>query len=96
MEKITVNLCLGTTCFVMGGAKLQELADTLPAKYGDKIEVVGKTCLDLCSSGFSKAPYAKVNDQIIGEATAEKIISAIEEILNPKEDEKVENDEDEE
>lgn len=88
MDKITVNLCLGTTCFVMGGAKLQELADTLPAKYGDKIEVVGKTCLELCSSGFSNAPYAKVNDQVIGEATAEKIISAIEDILNPKEDEK--------
>ena len=96
MEKITVNLCLGTTCFVMGGAKLQELAETLPAKYGDKIEVVGKTCLDLCSSGFSKAPYAKVNDEIIGEATPEKIISAIENILNPKVEEQVENEDEEE
>ena len=86
MEKITVKLCLGTTCFVMGGAKLQELADTLPAKYGDKVEVIGKPCLEFCSSGFSKAPYAKVNDQVIGEATAEKIISAIEDIINQKED----------
>ncbi len=85
MKKITVNLCLGTTCFVMGGAKLQELAETLPAKYGDKIEVLGKTCLDLCSSGYSKAPYAKVDDVVIGEATAEKIISVIEEKLKENE-----------
>lgn len=81
MKKITVNLCLGTTCFVMGGSRLQELAETLPEKYGDKIEVVGKTCLGKCSSGYSKAPYAEVDDVVIGEATAEKIIAVIEEKL---------------
>ena len=39
MEKISVKVCLGTTCFVMGGGNLQELNDIIPKKYGDKVEV---------------------------------------------------------
>ena len=30
MEKISVKVCLGTTCFVMGGSNLQELNDIIP------------------------------------------------------------------
>ena len=40
-KKISVKVCLGTTCFVMGSANLQELIDTVPAKYGDKVDVSG-------------------------------------------------------
>ena len=40
MEKIQVKVCLGTTCFVMGGSNLQELNDLIPRRYGDKVEVV--------------------------------------------------------
>ena len=29
MEKISVKVCLGTTCFVMGGSNLQELNDII-------------------------------------------------------------------
>ena len=41
MEKVSVKVCLGTTCFVMGSANLQELIEIVPAKYGDKVEVSG-------------------------------------------------------
>ena len=34
MEKISVKVCLGTTCFVMGGGNLQELNDDV--HYYDK------------------------------------------------------------
>lgn len=79
MEKISVKVCLGTTCFVMGSANLQELIDIVPQKYGDKVEVSGVPCLGLCSSDweFSKAPYVKVDDEIISEATVDKVIDAI-------------------
>ena len=64
MEKIKVDVCLGTTCFVMGGSHLQELTEILPRKYGDKVEVNGSTCLEMCSNNteYSKAPYVRVND----------------------------------
>ena len=69
MEKVSVKVCLGTTCFVMGSANLQELIEMVPAKYGDKVEVSGVPCLGLCSIDweFSKAPYVKVDDDVIKE-----------------------------
>ncbi len=79
MEKVSVKVCLGTTCFVMGGANLQELIDIIPRKYGDKVEVSGSQCLGMCSIkwNYSKAPYVKVDDDIIEEATVEKVLEAV-------------------
>ena len=83
MEKISVIVCLGTTCFVMGGSNLQELNDIIPRKYGDKVEVSADNCLGLCSINweYSKAPYVKVDDDIVVEATVEKVLEAIDKKL---------------
>lgn len=84
MKKIEVKVCLGTTCFVMGSSYLQELIDIVPKKYGDKVEVTGSNCLGLCSINweYSKAPYVKVDDEVVQEATVEKVLNAIERKLN--------------
>jgi NADH:ubiquinone oxidoreductase subunit E len=86
MEKISVRVCLGTTCFVMGSANLQELMEVVPKKYGDKVEVSGVPCLGLCATDweFSKAPYVKVNNDVVKEATVEKVIAAIDAKLAKK------------
>ena len=83
MAKVNVKVCLGTTCFVMGSSNLQELLDLVPRKYGDKVDVAGSPCLGLCSIDweFSKAPYVKVNDEVIKEATVEKVLAAIDKEL---------------
>lgn len=80
MERVTVKVCTGTTCFVMGGANLQELHDIIPKKYDDKVELVASNCLGLCSINweYSRAPYVKVNEEVISEATVEKVIAEIE------------------
>ena len=80
MKKIDVKVCLGTTCFVMGSSNLQSLTDIAQKKYGDKVEVSGSPCLGVCSTNweFSKAPYVKVNAEIIQEATVEKVLEEIE------------------
>lgn len=79
-KKINVKVCLGTTCFVMGSSNLQELIETVPAKYGDKVEVNGVPCLGLCSIDweYSRAPYVKVDNDVVYEATVEKVLSTIE------------------
>jgi NADH:ubiquinone oxidoreductase subunit E len=83
MKKISVKVCLGTTCFVMGSSNLQELIELVPKKYGDDVEVAGSPCLGLCSIDweFSKAPYVKVNNEVIKEATVEKVLAAIDKEL---------------
>lgn len=82
-KKIDVKVCLGTTCFVMGASNLQELIDSVPKRYGDKVEVTGVPCLGLCSIDwkFSKAPYVKVDDDVIKEATIDKVFEAIDKKL---------------
>ena len=79
MKKINVKVCLGTTCFVMGSSNLQELIEAVPNKYADKVEVFGVRCLGLCSIDweYSRAPYVKVDDDVIYEATVEKVLTAI-------------------
>ncbi len=79
MAKIEVKVCLGTTCFVMGGSNLQELNDIIPQRYGDKVEVSGSNCLNLCSIHweYSKAPYVKVDEEVVTEATVEKVLEVI-------------------
>ena len=86
MEKISVKVCTGTTCFVMGGANLQELNDIIPKKYGDKVEITPSNCLGLCSINweYSKAPYVKVDEEVVSEATVEKVIEEIERQLSKK------------
>ena len=84
MDKISVKVCTGTTCFVMGGANLQELHDIVSKKYGDKVEVTASNCLGLCSINweYSKAPYVKVDDEVVSEATVEKVVEVIDKKLN--------------
>ena len=84
MTKVKVKVCLGTTCFIVGSENLQELTELIPKKYGDNVSVEGSPCLGLCSIDweFSKAPYVKVNDKIVKEATIEKILATIDKELN--------------
>ena len=87
MKKIEVRVCLGTTCFVMGSSNLQNLTELIPQKFGDKVEVVGSPCLGVCSTNweYSKAPYVKVHDTIVQEATVDKVIEEIERQLGKNE-----------
>lgn len=80
MEKVEVKVCVGTTCFVMGAGNLQGLVDLLPERFGNKVDVSGSACLGICnqSSEFSKAPYVKVNDVVVAEATVDKVIEEVE------------------
>ena len=80
MKKVKVNVCLGTTCFVMGSSNLQELIELAQNKYGNLVEVAGVPCLGFCSIDweYSRAPYVKVDDDVIYEATIEKVLAAVE------------------
>ena len=84
MEKIKVQICLGTTCFVMGACDLQSMSDMLSAQFADKVDVVAVTCLGACNEKgyFSKAPFVKVGDVLIGEADYDKVVAEIKKQLS--------------
>ena len=83
MAKVSVEICMGTTCFVMGGNNLQELQEVIPERYGKDVAISGIPCMDLCSTEgeYSKAPYVKVNGNIVREATVDKVLAEIDKIL---------------
>lgn len=87
MTKVEVKICSGTTCFVMGSSYLNELYDIIPQKYGDTVSVKPALCLGQCSQSdkHSKAPYVKIDDEIISEATVEKVLDALEQRMSSHE-----------
>ena len=86
MSKIEVEICMGTTCFIMGGESLQELASILQRKYPDKVDTKGIVFHGLCNTDcqYSKAPYVKVDGEVISEATVEKVLTAVNNKLEAK------------
>ena len=84
MKEIDVKVCLGTACFTKGSLTMNELLEIVPHKYGKKVKLSVSNCLGVCSINWeqSKAPYVKVNNEIISEATVLKVLAEIERQLN--------------
>ena len=40
-NKIKVEICLGTTCYVLGSFRLSALEDQLPPELKSKVDIVG-------------------------------------------------------
>ncbi len=82
MDRISVRVCSGTTCYVLGGSELMDLARTLPPGWRDRVQVEGAPCLDLCRSpGQARPPFVKVGDRVVAEASVEKVVAALRELL---------------
>ena len=75
MKKIMVSICTGTACFVMGASEIMLLEEQLPSELQDIVEVQGITCFEVCkNSECGKAPFVKINDEIISEASLPKLL----------------------
>lgn len=82
-KTVTVEICMGTTCYVMGGAQLASIADRLPEEWKDRVTVKGMRCVGACQQGgtYGRAPFVRVNDELIAEADEGKVLNAIRSIL---------------
>ena len=78
MKKITVSICTGTACFVMGASELMLLEEELSPELKEIVEVEGITCLDLCKNAeCGKAPFVKINDQVLSQASLPLVMEKI-------------------
>ncbi len=75
-EPIRIKVCVGTNCFMKGSQELlEELLEMVKeAGFEKHIKVQATFCLENCES----APNVMVEDDVIGDATLEKISAAIE------------------
>ena len=77
-SKIKVRICLGTACFVQGGADLLLYNDFLdPAILAD-CEIEGCSCLEQCKVG-GNAPFVEINGKIYDGVTQEKFCKLLSE-----------------
>ena len=83
MEKVRVEICCGTACYLLGAANMMDLEDQLPAEWRGRVEVETKTCLELCEKeNLGGAPYVRINDtEIMSQASPEKLLARIGELL---------------
>ena len=83
MDKVKVEICCGTACYLLGAANLMSIEDEIPAEFRDKVEVEARTCLELCEKeNLGGAPYVRINDtEIMSQATPEKLLTRIGELI---------------
>ena len=83
MDKVKVEICCGTACYLLGAANLMSIEDDLPAELRGRVEVEAKTCLELCEKeNLGGAPYVRINDtEIMSQASPEKLLARIGELL---------------
>ncbi len=78
MDKISIVICTGTACYVMGAGSLLSIEEEVEPQLSQRLEVSGCSCMGLCrESQKGKAPFAKVNETIIADATVQKLIEEI-------------------
>ncbi len=72
---IKLDICQGTTCYVMGAAKLATLVNSLPDDLKDNVTVRGIRCSGHCKDGaYGDAPYVVIDGVVHGSATCESVI----------------------
>lgn len=84
MEKISVKICAGTHCYVMGGSELLALSEYLPKDVVDKVDISAVTCLSNCQDeeDMLKPPLVEINGKIIQKASIPGIVKSIMNELN--------------
>ena len=83
MKKLQLEICCGTSCFMLGADKLLNIENDMPTELRGKVEIRALPCLELCNdSKLGGAPYVKLNSEIIEKATCEKIFDRMRELLD--------------
>ena len=73
--KIEVKICMGTACYVMGGAELATLSEYLSPKQLEAVEIKGVPCIDSCfdRKDNKRPPFVYVGEVLISEANINKV-----------------------
>lgn len=87
MDKVKVEICCGTACYLLGAVQLMKLEARLPEALKDRVEIEPKGCLGLCNDDkLGGAPYVRFNGtEPMSGATPDKVIARIRELLGMEE-----------
>ena len=72
--KILVEICVGTTCCLMGCSEIIEYLEGLPESLKNQIEIGFISCFNHCNQG----PKVKVDGVMLEKATPDQVLELIE------------------
>ncbi|MBI9095015.1 MAG: NAD(P)H-dependent oxidoreductase subunit E [Sphaerochaeta sp.] len=83
MEKILVELCMGSSCFARGNAQTLTMLENYIAenKLGDRVDLIGHLCLGACSIG----PNVRIGDVTHSGISSECVLDLLREALDTQE-----------
>lgn len=77
MKVITIEVCQGTNCHLLGSHDLLDALDALPESSRSRLDVRIVDCLKNCRKG----PSVRIDETILPAANPKKLIALIEERL---------------
>ncbi len=82
MAKITVEVCAGTHCVMMGSMNIIDAVHSLQElhtahKPACEVEVVAIPCTLMCKHEEKEGPFVRVNGKLIEQAESEAVMAAI-------------------
>ena len=77
MDRIRVQICVGTNCCFAGGESLIEMLED-DVDLIDFIEIEGVRCMEKTCAGGRESPVARIGGKRITRATPESVIEEIE------------------
>jgi NADH:ubiquinone oxidoreductase subunit E len=74
-EKVSVKICVGTACFVQGGADLLLYQDFLDPMVLAHCDIEGVSCIGGCKDAQEKLkpPFVQIGQVVYGDMTQEKL-----------------------
>jgi len=82
MEKVDLKICVGTMCYVMGGAELRATVESFPLNILEHLNVSYSPCLG-CGNDKQAPPFIEINGKRIAGVSKNSLIQIVkEEIRN--------------
>jgi NADH:ubiquinone oxidoreductase subunit E len=73
MKPLIVEICVGTSCHLLGSQDLFDAIESLPEETREKIEIQGTSCFQSCRKG----PNVRINGIVLAEMTPDRLIAVI-------------------
>lgn len=81
MKCVTLEICIGTTCYVLGGADLLDAAETWAESHPGRLRVRGLVCTGDCrGSDEVQPPFVRINGTLSGGWKKEALLQKIQEL----------------
>ena len=77
MEQLVVEICAGTSCYLLGSQDLIDAIESLPLEKRARIDLQGASCLKACGNG----PNVRIKGVVLSNMTPERLLQILDDNL---------------